>query len=224
MGWLIRSINSSIGKKFIMALTGLSLILFLAVHLIGNLTLYWGPEAFNGYVQTLDVVKPIIRVVEVILALVFISHIFYGVWLWIINKIAKAGKYAVNASSKNSSVYSRTAIISGSIIFIFLVLHLSTIWFAFNFGYSPSDAPHEYYNMLIVWFKDPIYSGFYVIAVILLAFHLNHGFQSAFQTLGWNHTKYFPFIKFVGSLYALIMGVGFASFPIYFYFFSGGNL
>lgn len=224
MGWLIRSLTSSIGKKFVMALTGICLILFLIVHLIGNLTLYWGPEAFNGYVRALDIFKPIIRLIEIVLALVFVFHIINGVWLWIGNKIAKSGKYAVNASSKNSTLLSRTMIITGSFVFIFLILHLSTFWFAFNFGHSPSDSPHEYYNIVMDWFTSPLYSGAYVIGVILLALHLNHGFQSAFQTFGWNHKKYFPFVKLLGTLYAIIMGIGFASMPIYFYFFPGGSL
>ncbi len=223
MSWLVKSLNSSVGKKFVMAATGIGLILFLLVHLIGNLTLFGGPEAFNGYVATLDIVKPLIRVIEVGLALVFIFHIIYGVWLWFINKKANPIKYKVNASSKNSDIYSRTTIITGITIFIFLVLHLSTFWYAFNFGQSPHDAPHEYYQIVVDWFQSPIYSGAYVIAVIFLGFHLNHGFQSAFQTFGWNHKKYFRFIELLGTAYSILMAVGFASMPIYFYFFQGGN-
>ena len=85
MGWLFRSLYSSIGKKFVMAITGVSLISFLTIHLIGNITLYFGPEAFNGYVQTLDIVKPVIRIVEVILALIFIFHIMFAIILYIEN-------------------------------------------------------------------------------------------------------------------------------------------
>ena len=223
MSWLVKSLNSSVGKKFVMASTGIGLILFLLIHLIGNFTLFGGKEAFEGYVNTLDLVKPIIRVVEVGLALVFIFHIVYGIWLWFINKKANPIKYKVNASSKSSDIYSRTTIITGLTIFIFLVLHLSTFWYAFNFGHSPHDAPHEYYQIVVDWFQSPIYSGVYVIAVILLGFHLNHGFQSAFQTFGWNHKKYFRFIELLGTAYSILMAVGFASMPIYFYFFQGGN-
>ena len=121
MGWILKFANSSIGKKFVMAITGLSLILFLIVHLAGNLTLFISEELFNGYVDTLDLVKPLIRVVEVILALVFIFHIYNGVILWFKNKKASPIKYKVNASSKNSTLSSRTMIISGSIVFIFLI-------------------------------------------------------------------------------------------------------
>jgi succinate dehydrogenase / fumarate reductase cytochrome b subunit len=223
MGWLLKSLNSSIGKKFVMALTGICLILFLIVHLIGNLTLYAGPDAFNGYVSTLDIVKPIIRVVEVILALIFIFHIFNGVRLWYENKKANPKNYAVNASSENSTFFSRTMIFSGSIIFIFLILHLSTFWYQFNFPGTHGEDVHEYYNIVVEWFQNTVYVIVYVAAMILLGFHLNHGFQSAFQTFGWNHNKYFPFIKMLGTLYAIVMAIGFASIPIYFYFFHGGN-
>jgi succinate dehydrogenase / fumarate reductase cytochrome b subunit len=89
MGWISDSLNSSIGKKLIMAVTGFALILFLIIHLAGNLTLYGGKEAFNSYVGTLDIVKPLIRIIEVILALVFIAHIINGLRLWLQNRTAR---------------------------------------------------------------------------------------------------------------------------------------
>jgi succinate dehydrogenase / fumarate reductase cytochrome b subunit len=114
-------------------------------------------------------------------------------------------------------------LLTGSIVFIFLVLHLSTFWYAFNFSGDPLRASHEYYQIVANWFQSPIYSGAYVVAVIILGFHLNHGFQSAFQTFGWNHKKYFGFVKAVGKVFSIIVAIGFASMPIYFYFFQGGN-
>jgi len=221
MGWLARSLNSSIGKKFVMALTGFFLIVFLKVHLIGNLTLFLGAEAFNNYVAALDVVKPLIRVIEVILALGFIFHIVTGMRLWRENRISKAGGYKINTLSKSSSIFSRTMVQTGSIVFIFLILHLSTIWYAFNFnGHSETSS---YFDILVDWLVNPYYSGFYILAVLLLGFHLNHGIQSAFQTFGWNHSKYFSLIQKLGSIFATLMGIGFASIPIYFLFFYGGR-
>ncbi|PKL87631.1 MAG: succinate dehydrogenase [Ignavibacteriae bacterium HGW-Ignavibacteriae-2] len=222
MGWLAESLNSSIGKKFIMAVTGLSLISFLLIHLIGNFTLYGGPEAFNGYVETLEIVKPVIRVIELVLALIFILHIFNGIKLWYENKKARPDTYAVDSKKENTTFSSRTMIISGSIVFIFLVLHLATFWVAFNFSGDTHEKAMVYYSVVLEWFQEGWYAGFYVIAVLLLGFHLNHGFQSAFQTFGWNHKKYFPFIKKLGTIYAILMAVGFASIPIYF-FINGGN-
>lgn len=220
MGWVGAFMNSSIGKKFIMAVTGILLILFLIIHLAGNLTLFFGEDTFNNYVSTLEIVKPVVRVIEIILSLIFLFHIFYGIRLYIENKKASPKKYKVNASSESSTVYSRTMFISGSIVLIFLVMHLSTLWYAFNFG---THSEHSYYEIVVEWFSYPVYSLFYVLAMILLGFHLNHGFQSAFQTFGWNHKKYTPFIKKIGTLYALVMTVGFASMPVYFLFFFKGN-
>jgi succinate dehydrogenase / fumarate reductase cytochrome b subunit len=207
-----------------MAVTGSFLIMFLIVHLIGNFTLFFGPEAFNGYVSALDVVKPAIRVVEVVLLAAFVLHIFNGIKLWFENKKARGKNYKVTAASENSTFFSRTMLLTGSIVFIFLVLHLATFFWRFNF-YDPSGLAdnHLYFNIVVDFFQLWWYAALYVVAVILLGFHLNHGFQSAFQTFGWNHKKYFPLIKKIGSLYAIIMAVGFASMPIYFFFFYGGS-
>lgn len=222
MGWLSRALNSSIGKKFVMALTGICLILFLIIHLINNLTLYAGPEMFNTVVKSLDGIKPLIRVIEVILLLVFVFHIYEGVRLWWENRKARPVKYAVNGSSKNSNIYSRTTIWTGSIVFIFLVIHLRTFWIAFNLDPAVHEG-HRYYDAVVSAFQNPYYSYFYILAVIILGFHLNHGFQSAFQTFGWNHKKYFPFIKRLGFIYSLLTALAFASIPIYFLFFFGGK-
>jgi succinate dehydrogenase / fumarate reductase cytochrome b subunit len=224
MSWFFKFTGSSIGKKVIMAITGSFLIIFLIIHLIGNLTLFLGPEAFNAYVSTLDVVKPLIRVIELVLLAAFILHIFNGLRLWIENKMANPKKYAINVGSDNSTVFSRTMFLTGSIVFIFLVLHLATLFYRFNF-YDPEGfaSQHQYFEIVVSFLSMPWYSILYIVAVLLLGFHLNHGFQSAFQTFGLTHKKYTPFIEKIGTLYAIIMAVGFASMPIYFLFFYGGN-
>jgi len=217
MSWVWKSLNSSIGKKLVMAITGVALMLFLIIHLAGNMSLYGGKDAFNNYVGLLEHIKPFIRVIEVILALVFVFHIFNGTRLWIENKQARPQGYSVNGSRKNTDVFSRTAFITGSIVFIFLVIHLQTIWYKFNFTGTELDL----YTLTTGWFQVWWYAALYFIAVLLLGFHLNHGFQSAFQTFGWNHKKYFPFIEKLGTVYALIMTIGFGSIPVYFFFFGG---
>ncbi len=212
MGWFSQFYNSSIGKKFIMAFTGSLLIIFLIVHLLGNLTLFFGEEAFNNYVATLKSFQPIVRVIEVLLALIFLYHIVYGFQLWLKNRKTRPQSYKINAKSKNTDIFSRTTIQTGSIIFIFLIIHLQSFWYPNNF----SSHPVNLYNIVSGSFANWIYSSFYVLAIILLGFHLNHGFQSAFQTFGWNHKKYFPLIQKLGTFYSVIIAVGFASIPIYF--------
>ena len=224
MGSNISFFNSSIGKKLMMAITGSFLIIFLIVHLIGNLTLFFGSDAFNGYVSTLDIVKPLIRVIEIVLLLAFLLHIYNGVKLWFENKRARGVKYQVNSSAQNSDLYSRTMFLTGSIVFIFLVTHLGTFFWRFNVSDPMGLADHhQYFDIVVHFFSIWWYVLLYIIAVILLGFHLNHGFQSAFQTFGWNHKKYFPIVEKIGTIYAIIMAVGFASMPIYFFFFYGGN-
>jgi succinate dehydrogenase cytochrome b subunit len=224
MGWFLHFANSSIGKKFVMAVTGSFLIIFLIVHLIGNLTLYLGEDAFNSYVLALDAIKPLIRIIELVLLAAFVFHIFNGVRLWLENKRANPKKYAINVGSDNSTIFSRTMFVTGSIIFIFLVIHLSTLFYRFNF-FDPEGLAthHKYYDVVIGFLQMPWYSALYIIAMVLLGFHLNHGFESAFQTFGWNHKKYTPMIKAIGTIYAIVMAVAFASIPIYFLFFYGGS-
>lgn len=223
MKWFIDFYNSSIGKKFFMGLTGISLIIFLKIHLFNNFFLFAGPEQFNSVVKNLESIKPIIRIVEVILALIFIIHIYNAFRLWLENKKARPISYAKNSASKNSDIYSRTMVQSGSIIFIFLIVHLKTFWMSFNSIGTTVVKDHKYYEFVAESFKDPLYSGFYVLAMVLLGLHLNHGFQSAFQTFGLAHKKYTPLINFIGSLYSFLVALSFALIPIYFLFIQGGN-
>lgn len=223
MGWFFKFTKSSIGKKFMMAVTGSFLLIFLIIHLVGNVTLFFGPNAFNAYVSTLDVVKPLIRVIELVLLAAFVIHIFNGLKLWLENKRAKGVEYKVSGASENSSLFSRTMALTGSIVFIFLVTHLGTFFWRFNvhdpMGFASN---HQYYDIVVYFFGLWWYAVLYVIAMIFLGYHLNHGFQSAFQTFGWNHNRYTPIIKKIGTIYAIIMAAGFASMPLYFLL-GGGN-
>ncbi len=223
MGWVFKFINSSIGKKFMMALTGSFLLIFLIIHLIGNLTLFFGADAFNSYVLALDAIKPLIRVIELVLLAAFVIHILNGTRLWLTNKKSKGVRNKINGSPENSDVFSRTMFLTGSVVFIFLVIHLGTFFWRFNV-YDPMSLAdeHHYYDMVVYFFNIWWYAFLYVIAMILLGYHLNHGFQSAFQTFGWNHNKYTPWIKKIGTVYAIIMALGFASMPLYFLL-GGGN-
>jgi len=221
MGWLSKSLNSSIGKKIVMAVTGLSLILFLTVHFINNMFLFFGKEGFDFLVGSLDAVKPLVRVAESALLLLFGFHIYNGIKLWWENRKANPDKYHVNAAKENSSFYSRTMPWTGGIILVFLISHLATLWVTFNFG---MEGTHHYYDVVATTFQSLPVAIAYVIVMLVLGFHLNHGFQSAFQTFGWYHKKYTPLVEFIGTAYAVIFALGFAAIPIYFFIRSmGGN-
>lgn len=223
MAWLKSTLSSSIGKKVLMALTGLFLILFLVIHLAGNLQLLINDngESFNIYAYTMGH-NPLIRAVSILnFAFIFI-HIIWSILLTRQNRLARGTNYAVTASSANSSLASRNMGILGFIILIFLVVHIKTFWFEFKFGSIPTISyegveMHNYFRVVNEAYQSFPYVAFYVVCMGFLAFHLSHGFQSAFQTLGLNHVKYTPFIKKVGAGFAIIIPVLFALIPVMMY-------
>ena len=214
MGIITKIYQSSIGKKIVMSLTGLFLCIYLVVHLAGNLLLLKqdGGAAFDAYAEFLPSLL-IIKIIEYVLFAVFIGHIVTSTILWIKNKRARPQQYEMNKPQENSSFFSRTTFFSGSIVFIFLVVHMRTFWVASRFQH---DEYPSMYAVAKTAFASPAYSLFYVAAIILLAFHLRHGFQSAFQTLGIKHQRYARLIELVGVIFWLIIPIGFAYIPIYF--------
>lgn len=205
-----------------MATTGLLLCLYLVIHLIGNMFLFAGPDAFNLYVETLSSVKPIVRAIEIILALIFLNHIYIGSKLTLENRNATSQKYDVNSADENSSFFSRTMFVSGSILFIFLVTHLSTFWYLFQIQHDEGN----FYDIVMgnaVGFGNPIITALYCIAMILLGFHLRHGFQSVFQTFGIRYNKYGGLIETVAILFWLIIPLGFLSIAVWFGILGGGK-
>jgi len=207
--------HSSIGKKFIVGLTGVCLCIYLVVHLGGNLLLFKndGGAAFDRYAELLPSLL-IILIVEKILFAIFICHILFGTIVWAINKFSRPQKYLVNKPQENSSFSSRWAFVTGSIVFIFLVIHVRTFWFTSRFQ---AGEHFSMYALVKESFSSPIYSSFYVVAMALLGFHLRHGFQSVFQTFGLKTTKYTPLIEAAGIIFWLLIPIGFAIIPIYFF-------
>ena len=213
--------SSSLGRKYLMAITGLFLCSFLLIHFIGNVALYTDPVKFNEYTRFMTS-NPLIRVMEIVLVVGFLAHIIDAILLTKANKAAQPVKYAMD--KKNSSWYSRNMGLTGSIILAFLVLHLQSFWYQYKFGKiaeskdSNGEAIKDMYSIVTTAFEQWWYSAIYVVAIIILGTHLNHGFQSAFQSMGLRHKKYTPAIKKAGTAFALLITLGFISFPIYFYF------
>lgn len=210
--------SSSLGRKILMAVTGLFLCSFLVVHFIGNIALFTDPQQFNEYTRFMST-NSVIRVMEIVLVLGFVAHIADAVMLTQKNSSARPEKYAMD--KKRSNWFSRNMGITGSIILAFLVLHLQSFWYEYKFGDVASvtydgEKIKDMYTIVKTAFAQPWYSVLYVVAMALLGMHLNHGFQSAFQSLGLNHKGYTPTIKKVGTLFAVVITLGFISFPIYF--------
>ncbi len=250
-----QTFNSSLGKKLIMALTGLFLCTFLIVHLGGNLLLFSNDDGFgfNVYANFLTHFPPI-EVVAYLLYLSILVHALYALILTIKNRKSRPIGYAeVNKSPATWS--SKNMGLLGSILFLFLVIHMSDFWFNYKYSdkmgfkeyrtdlatgktqavpYNPTSPTFEKSvttenNFEIVRVKDLharvansfsnlLYVIFYVIAMGAVSFHLLHGFQSAFRTLGWVHRKYTPVVEFIGTwLLAVIIPIGFALMPIVYY-------
>ena len=223
MNWFTNFFSSTIGRKVVMALTGLFLIIFLVVHLIGNLQLLKSDsgQAFNIYAQFMTS-NPLIKIISIVNYAFILIHVAWSILLTIRNRQAR-GRQGYNMNNNSSHWTSRNMGILGTFIFIFLVIHLRSFWYEMHWGGIPTANYEgaEYKNLYAV--VDAAYGNIwfvvlYVVSMALLAFHLFHGFGSAFQTLGLNHVKYNPVIRFVGVAFAVIVPALFALIPIYMYF------
>ena len=220
MNWFTNLLSSTLGRKLLMALTGLFLILFLVIHLIGNLQLLKsdGGEAFNVYAQFMTS-NPVIKIVSYLNYTCIIVHVLWAIMLSRKNRVARGSiGYAVN---KNSSEWtSRNMGILGTLILIFLVIHLKGFWYEMHWGgiatanYAGKEVK-DLYKVVEAAYTQLWYVAVYVVSMLILAFHLWHGFASAFQTLGLNHLKYNPIIKFVGRSFAIVVPALFALIPIW---------
>ena len=210
---IVKIFTSSVGKKLVMSLTGIFLLSFLVVHLTGNFLLFKndGGVAFDVYAEFMST-NPLIRTMEIVLALGFLFHIISGVIVWLQNRKARPKKYSVNKISENTKLASRITMLTGSVVFFFLVVHLKTFWV----GSRLAPTKISMYELVVTAFSSPTYVGFYVVSLVFLAYHLRHGFQSAFQTLGIRVEPYGRLIEAIGIIFWLVIPVGFAIMPIYF--------
>jgi succinate dehydrogenase / fumarate reductase, cytochrome b subunit len=220
MNWLAQLFSSTLGRKLLMALTGLFLILFLVVHLAGNLQLLIpdGGKAFNIYAETMAS-NPLIRVVSIGNFAFILLHVIYSIILTRHNKKSRPVGYAVTKADTNSSWASRNMGLLGTIILLFLIVHLRGFWYEAKFGELPyviydGIQYKNLYAIVSAAYSNIAIVAVYVICMGFLAFHLSHGFASAFQTLGLNHSKYSPIIKKTGIAFAILVPVLFAAIPI----------
>ncbi|MCK4287863.1 MAG: succinate dehydrogenase cytochrome b subunit [Bacteroidales bacterium] len=221
---------SSITKKIIMALLGLFLIVFLLVHL--GINLFILPicedhaEMYTAAAHFMST-NWIVKVFEVILMAAFLIHIYYGIVLQIQNWIARGSIRYKSRNKTTTSFMSKYVIYTGLLIFMFLLLHFYNFYFIkLGLVSAPKAAKiplpqEEHFYELIVWLftNDMIFSIIYIIAFIVLGIHLKHAFEAAFQTLGLNHSKYTPVINAIGTIYSIVVPLGFIIIPVYFILF-----
>ncbi len=217
-----RYLNSSIGKKQFLGVTGLMLCGFLVTHLLGNFLILKGAEAFNTYAHTL-ITNPLIIPMEIGLLLVFLSHIVLAMKLTIENKMARPQNYYLKSrTGRGATLASSTMPITGMIVLVFLIFHM----LHFRFGPHYTVMHHgvemrDLYRLLLEVFQNPLIVFFYIFATMSLGLHVSHGFWSAFQSIGFNHPEYTPMLKKLALVYAIVIVIGYSILPIYAYLQGG---
>lgn len=229
---LRKAFDSTVGRKYVMGLSGIALMLFVVVHLLGNLNLFFpSGEHFNAYAEKLHSFGPLLTLSEIGLAAVILVHAFYAVRVTLSNKAARPEKYAVYKSKgdpSRSNVASRNMIITGIIIFGFLILHIWQFRFGPNVeaGYvAQVDGKdvRDLYRLVSETFHQPLFVGIYVAVMLFLGMHFRHGFWSAFQSLGTMSKPLSKPIYTLGAIIGVVLALGFLLIPVWFYLDMGAR-
>ena len=216
-GRIFEFLESSIGKKIMVAAAGLLLCGFLVTHLAGNLLMFVGGDAFNRYAEALEH-NPLLPVAEIGLVGLFLLHIVLSARATMANRAARPVAYESYKGKGARTPGSRTMAITGTLILAFVIIHVATFKFKQFGGFKGLPGEEGLFAHVLGWFSNPWYSAFYVLAVGGVGLHLSHGVQSAAQTFGLNHPRYTPLIRKAGLAFAGAMFLGFASLPVYFGF------
>lgn len=214
MNWFSRYLNSTLGRKVLVGLTGLGLVGFLAIHLLGNLLIYKGNEAYDHYATSIHT-NPLLPVAEIGLLVFFLVHIALTIALKARSSAARPVGYDAGLATKRGKSKvspSKTMIVSGVVVLLFLVLHMMDMRFALRLASNGNEGEAAHTLRVL---RDAVSGPVYFVASLLVGYHVFHGFQSAFQSLGANHPKFSPLIDRVGVVFAVVVALGFASFPVY---------
>jgi succinate dehydrogenase / fumarate reductase cytochrome b subunit len=215
--------KTSVGKKYIMGLSGLIWAGFVLTHMLGNLLILVSADAYNKYGHGI-VTSGILVPAEIVLVLALIVHVTMAILLTVENRAARGGqRYAVSPSKeKGGTLASRTMAVQGTIILVFIILHISTFKFGTVYETTVGGVQmRDLHRLIVEVFHQPGYVLWYVVALILLGFHLRHGVGSVFQSFGWKNDHYAPIIQKLSIAYAVIVALGFLSQPLYVYFIAG---
>ena len=216
---ITKYIKSSLGKKQIVAITGLMLVGFLVFHLSANLLIFLGPDAYNWFPELMRSTGPGLRVLEFGLAALFLTHIGFTISLVRANRKARGQQYAVQKASGKRSLATRLMPYTGGILLLFLILHIQDYTLADHHGAMTvyKGQAMGVYGLVANSFAGSIANAlFYIVAMFAVGFHLAHGIQSVFQTFGFNHPVYSPRIQSISTGIGLVFAVAFSSIPIYF--------
>lgn len=212
-------VTSSIGKKVLMGITGLFLISFLLVHCFINALIFFndGGETFNKGAEFMGT-NWLIRSMEIVLFIGIFAHIFLALKLTLDNRKARPVGYMVVNGAANSTWYSRWMGLLGTLILMFLIIHLKHFWVVSRFTDEITSGKETMFDEMREVFENPIVVVLYCLSMVSLAYHLLHGFQSSFQSLGLNHKKYTPLIKSIGIIFSILIPLIFASMPLVMHF------
>ena len=217
--WVLRLLTSSIGQKFVMGVTGLLLCGFLAAHLAGNLLLFAGAKPFNDYAHALHEQWELLAVAELGLLVLFVAHVILAVTTFKGNTTSRTNQYVMKQTKIPGRVIGANSwmFASGAVVLGFVILHLIDMRFGLrgDLKYLAETDPEAPYRNTLTVLNNPISRVIYFVGVVVLGAHLSHGFQSAFQSLGLNHSKYMPLIKVIGKIFAVVIAVGFASIVVF---------
>jgi succinate dehydrogenase / fumarate reductase cytochrome b subunit len=216
MDWLSNYLGSSIGKKHVMAITGLAMVGFSIAHMLGHLIMFGGQDAYNTYAHNLQSLGALKWMVRGGLLAILLAHFFAAFSLNSANNAARPVKY-VRYVPVRTTGYARYMIATGVAMFVFLLMHILhfTAHIIPNVYFGKLvNGKLDVYNAFVTAFNDPIFLSIYTLAMLFLCLHLAHGVASAFQSLGWKHPKYDPFINKLGPGLGVILFLGFIAPPL----------
>ncbi len=224
MNWLTRTLGSSVGRKMLVALTGLALVGFVITHMLGNLQVFAGREALNAYAANIKSLGPLLWAMRAGLLLAFVTHVGLALKLAAENRAARPERYAHNAHVQSTSG-ARSMVITGLMVLLFILYHLAHFTFgltdpgSFNADEAIMTAAgpvnrHDVYYMVVTGFQQPLVTILYIAAMVCLALHMSHGVQSVFQSLGLNHPKHEPLIRKLAVGLAWVIFLGNAAMPV----------
>jgi succinate dehydrogenase / fumarate reductase, cytochrome b subunit len=226
---LLKYVKSSVGRKQLMGVTGIILYFFLFAHLVGNLGIFSGAEHYNSYgYLLLHTLGKLVIPMELGLIAALIVHVFLAIKLRAENKAARPVAYAVKPNHGKKTLSSTTMMVTGSSILLFAIVHIAHFRYGAVTGHTmvtyDGVEMRDLYGTLMEAFSHWWYAGAYVLVFTLIFTHLAHGVQSSLQTLGFNHPKYTPAVKWIGLAYAACISGGFSLLAIWAFFQHGGTL
>jgi succinate dehydrogenase / fumarate reductase cytochrome b subunit len=217
----LRVFDSSVGSKLLIGITGLFLVLYLFIHIAGNTMVVFGPAVFNEYAHTLAG-NPLIPVIEIVLLIAFLIHVYKTVRMFFGNQQARPVAYAQKKFAGRPSrktLASSTMIASGLWLLVFIIIHVKT--FRFDAHYQTASGILDLYRVEMEALASPLAVAFYAISMVIVGSHLWHGFASGFQSLGLDHPRWTPRLLAAGKVFAVVIAGGFIAIVLWAHFIGG---